>query len=466
VERFACAANVAYFTHHYCLIDDAQGLGEGGAAMPFRLWPAQVGVLRTLTHHKRIIILKARQLGISWLCCAYALWLCLFHPGKVVLLFSKGKMEAIELLRRVGVLYDRLPDWMKQDLPARIKDNTEAHEWSNGSRIQSMPATESAGRSFTASLIVLDEFAFMTWGGKLYTAAKPTIDAGGQMIVLSTAKGIGNAFHQLWLRASSHANDFRAVFLPYTARPGRGGDWRARQIAESVRPEEVLQEYPATATESFIASGRARFQKAWIEAQAVGKVEAQVLAGVLAHIPGVEVYAWPQAGAEYVLCADVAEGGEGGDWDDGVVMERATRREVASIRGQWEPRVFAAYLSELSTFYNRAMVTPERNNHGHAVIGKLLDLGARVGVAEDGKYGWLTNSKTKPMMIDYLAEVLKDGLACFNSGTAIHEMSIYETKPDGGTGAPSGYYDDALTSRAIACMMLKRPVREYHYASA
>src|SRR5690349_24033190 len=121
VEFAKCSADVAYFTHTYGRIDDAQGSGDG--ILPFHLWPAQVEVLWSLMTEQLTVILKARQLGISWLCCSYALWLCLFSPGKVVLLFSKGQDEANEMLRRIRVLYERLPDWLR-DATALTKDNT------------------------------------------------------------------------------------------------------------------------------------------------------------------------------------------------------------------------------------------------------------------------------------------------------------------------------------------------------
>jgi phage FluMu gp28-like protein len=126
-----------------------------------------------------LLILKARQLGISWLTCAYALWLCLYHPGKVVLAFSKGQEEANELTRRITVMYERLPEPIRATLPALAKANTEEIAWANGSRVKSMPATPGAGRTFTASLAIMDEAAFMNYADKLYTSLKPTIDVWG-----------------------------------------------------------------------------------------------------------------------------------------------------------------------------------------------------------------------------------------------------------------------------------------------
>src|SRR4051812_1529464 len=117
VEYWKCSTDVAYFTHFYCVIDDTQNKGEGGGTMPFRLWPAQRKTMWSLARNLLVMILKARQLGVSWLVCAYALHLVCFNDGKLVLLLSQGEVEAIELLRRIRVMYDRLPDWLLAFLP-------------------------------------------------------------------------------------------------------------------------------------------------------------------------------------------------------------------------------------------------------------------------------------------------------------------------------------------------------------
>ena len=44
------------------------------------------------------VILKARQLGLSWLVVGWALWLMLFQPAATVLFFSKRDQEAVLLL--------------------------------------------------------------------------------------------------------------------------------------------------------------------------------------------------------------------------------------------------------------------------------------------------------------------------------------------------------------------------------
>lgn len=257
IEYAKCIGDVGYFTDTYCQIDEPQGADV--SIIPFRLWAAQVQLLWTLLIEKRVIILKARQLGISWLLCAYALAMCLFQRGRVVLAFSRGQLEADELIRRVKVMYERLPYWLKTISPKLIKPNTSDLEWSNGSRMESLPATEGAGRSLTASLLIMDEFAWMKFATAVYTAAKPTVDNGGQLVILSTANGEDNLFYTLCQEAQKGLNGFKFVFLPWWVHPQRDAEWYAR--TEKGMPSSALmrQEYPATAEEAFTNTGAERF---------------------------------------------------------------------------------------------------------------------------------------------------------------------------------------------------------------
>jgi hypothetical protein len=234
------------------MIDDAQG--DEAGAMPFRLWDAQRDLLHDMERERLIFILKARQLGITWLACAYALHLCLFKAGKVVLTFSIGQGEANEMLRRVSVMYQRLPEALKNTLPALTKENTEEMQWSNGSRIQSLPARKTAGSGYTASLVILDEFAKNPNAAALYTAVKPTIDGGGKLIILSTANGTNNLFYDMSQRALKNEGKFAFRFLPWHVRPGRDAAWYQATAADAIDETLMKQEYPATPDEAFEAS--------------------------------------------------------------------------------------------------------------------------------------------------------------------------------------------------------------------
>ncbi len=219
--------------------------------LPFQLWDGQRQALHTMEHDRLAVFLKARQLGISWLVCGYALWAVLATPNQTVLAYSQGQIEANELIRRVAFLYHH----HQADLPSLVTDNIGALGWSNGSRMLSLAATRKAGRSFTANIAILDEWAFMAWPRQTLAAVKPTIDAGGKLFVISSADGQGTAYHQFWQHAVNGQNGYKAVFLPWFSHPERGDGWRDQKIVEaSGDTASVLREYPANDLEAFTAA--------------------------------------------------------------------------------------------------------------------------------------------------------------------------------------------------------------------
>jgi hypothetical protein len=223
---------------------------QSNATVPFRLWDGQRTALEIMERERLIVFLKARQLGISWLVCGFALWLCTSLAGQPVLVYSQGQLEANELIRRTGFLYEQ--HQQRDRLPALTRDNTGLLAWANGSRMLSLAATRKAGRSFTAALAILDEWAFMAWPHETLAAVKPTIDAGGKLFIISSADGMGTAYHQHWQASTVGANGYTPVFLPWTARPDRGLGWRDQKLIEaSGDTATISREYPANDIEAF-----------------------------------------------------------------------------------------------------------------------------------------------------------------------------------------------------------------------
>lgn len=229
-------------------------VGDGTAAAPFVLWPSQQMVLAHMQGDHLLVFLKARQLGISWLACGYVLSEVTTKPGRTWLLYSQGQGEANELIRRIAFMYANHAE--RARLPALVTENTTELEWSNRSRIISLPATKKAGRSYTASGVLLDEFAFMAWAKHLLDAVKPTVDGGGKLFIISTADANGSPYHQHWQAAEAGLNGYTPVFLPWQARPDRDAEWRRRRMLETQDPSSVLREYPENPLEAFThASG-------------------------------------------------------------------------------------------------------------------------------------------------------------------------------------------------------------------
>ena len=258
-----CRRSPAHFLERWGQVYDA----TARVWLPFGLWPAQRDVLIDLEQHRLTVILKARQLGLSWLVVGWALWLMLFQPAATVLFFSKRDQEAVHLLAfRLRGMLDRLPDWLR---PGLVADNDHNIELANGSVGLAFPTT--GGRSYTASLVVVDEADFADNLDALLAAVKPTIDAGGRLILLSTADKSKpqSAFKRIYGAGKRGENGYRAIFLPWTARPGRSAEWYEEQkrdvLARTAATDDLFQEYPATDFEALAPrSLDRRFAAEWL----------------------------------------------------------------------------------------------------------------------------------------------------------------------------------------------------------
>ena len=177
-EYLKCVQDPVHFMRKYCTIQHPK---EG--KIKFDLYPFQEKCLTDFNDNRYNIILKARQLGISTLTAGYSLWLMLFHNDKNVLVIATGKETAKNLVTKVRVMFDGLPQWLKQGTE---EINKLSIRFTNGSQIKAIASNESAGRSEALSLLILDEAAFIDKVDTIWTAAQQTLATGGDCIVLST----------------------------------------------------------------------------------------------------------------------------------------------------------------------------------------------------------------------------------------------------------------------------------------
>jgi hypothetical protein len=444
-EWTRCAADRAYFIRTYCRIYDA----EAQDWIPFTLWEAQETTLATLAAHPRTVILKARQLGLSWLLLCYILHGMLFCPVFTALIFSKREEEAKYLIgpERLQGIYQRLPAWM-QARARPVREGTKTWTLMNGSTVTAFPANGGDGR--TASLAFADEFDLLDSGeqNSLLTAVKPTVEKG-QFVLLSKVnkKEPNSPFKKIYEGAKAGANEWTPVFLPWHVRPARTAAWYAA-IAGEIKQrtgatDELYENYPATEAEALAGlSLDKRLPADWLLA-CYSAAPALHVPGAPA-IPLLEVYAPPVFGERYCAGADPAEGNPTSDQSALTVVNARTGAEVASLAGRYEIPVFAAHCALICQWYHAAPLLPERNNHGHAFIlaykGKLL-------AGTDGKPGWLTTAPSKALMYDTLATALREHDATIHNWATYQELGSIE----GATlRAPEGSPDDRAVSTGLA----------------
>lgn len=231
---------------------------EGGPPVPFDLWDFQEDVLRDIETHERLIILKARQLGLSWETLAYMLWLTTCNRGQTALILNRGLRESIELLDRVRFMHRRMPLPLRPRLTKDVVDHLEFGDMA--SRIYSLPATEYAGSGLTAQFVMIDEWAKIRGIRKIMTSLLPTLSAGGKLVGISTAQGFHNPFAEEWRRAISGQGAFYPLFIPWDAHPGRDQAWYEAKRSEFAIEREFLAEFPGEWLDAFQLPGESVFR--------------------------------------------------------------------------------------------------------------------------------------------------------------------------------------------------------------
>tara|TARA_B100000586_G_scaffold20362_1_gene13483 strand:+ start:2022 stop:2906 length:885 start_codon:yes stop_codon:yes gene_type:complete len=253
VEWRKCRRDEVYFLENYWSIaHPAHG------RILFRLREAQRSALKEWQAERYSLTLKARQIGWTTLVAAHQFWLAFFRDDQNVIDLSRTEREAVLLLRKTKYGFQHLPQWMKDRGPKSLVEHQQRMGFDNGSQITSMPSASDPARGESATLIVVDEWAFLPNPEEAWASIEPVADVGGRIIGLSTANGSGNFFHDLWVGSTTGANNFSPMFFPWSATEDRGDAWYQGKV-ESMLPWQLAQEYPTTPEEAFIKSGNPVF---------------------------------------------------------------------------------------------------------------------------------------------------------------------------------------------------------------
>lgn len=400
IEILKCSTSPEYYIQTYCKIYDA----TSETWLPFNLWPAQKELLESIPKENLHIWLKARQIGLTWLSIAYALWLTRFGNETTVNLFSRRADEAAELMWRLQEMHTHTPEWLQAKIQTK---SAKQYRLLNRGRAFCFPTTKNSGRSYTSTLAIIDEADYIPFLGPLLTAIKPTVDAGGRLIVLSSAdKSVPNSrFKSIYREAVAGKNTYTPAFYSWKARPNRDQDWIARQTADYTT-DELWQEYPETDTQAL-----AQLEK--------GKRFSAKL--IISHISttkpttdeyGIEWIEKINHKKTYLISCDPAEGTPTGDISAISIIDAETWSEIGTWAQRAEVSETAETIKIIKNMMMNAMIIIERNNHGHAIHAHLLEAGVEVETDPfddtDTRKGWLTTGRTKVLIMANFAGQLKE----------------------------------------------------------
>lgn len=245
LERRKIKNDLKYFIQNYVYIENKDGKTPEERSILFKLFPEQLRALDEMIKHKLNIVIKARQLGITWLIISYALHECFAIQQFTVAILSQTEDYMKEAIDRFEYILIRLPKWFIQEKNKETESiaNLFLYEKKSAeitiyhpvneqgirveSSIKGLVSTERAGQSLTVDLLLFDEWARHDNAEAVFSAAYPTINRpnSGKFIGVSTNER-GSYFEEI-VTDCLDSNDFgfHLIFLSWKADPRRTKEW-------------------------------------------------------------------------------------------------------------------------------------------------------------------------------------------------------------------------------------------------
>lgn len=180
----------------------------------------------------------------------------------------------------------------------------------------------------------------------------------------------------------------------------------------------------------------------------------------------------------YLTVVDIGGRSDKADWSVIVVFDRLMMADgegpavVAQWYGHIDMDLLAWKSAQIARYYDDALLVIESNtlethereryvdgDQSGFILNLIKDvypnLYARRQSEDDirnkvpRKYGFHTNTATKPMVISTLQKVIREHLYTERDSRCLHQYLVFERKPNGSTGAVPGDHDDLLMTRAI-----------------
>lgn len=462
-EFLKCAEDPVYFMKKYYMIQHPQK-----GRMLFNLYPFQESVLKVFTGDKNVIINKSRQLGISTLVSAYALWLMIFHKDKNVLVIATKQETAKNMVTKVRFAYDNLPAWLKI---GTTEDNRLSLRLKNGSQIKAVSGASDSARSEAVSLLAMDEAAFIDNAEELFGSAQQTLATGGKCIALSTPNGVGNWFHKTYTRAQKKENSFVPVSLPWTVHPERTQVWRDKQdndLGIRMAAQECDCDFSSSGNTVIIPD-----ILTWYEENSV--LEPLERRGL---DKSMWIWEYPSPMKTYLLCADVARG-DGADYSAFHIIDVDTLTQVAEYQSQCDTREYAKTILAAAFEYNNALVAVENANIGWDVLQTLIESGyqnlhyshrtdfsldqekrlERYGASDSSLVpGFTMSSASRPLIVERMRDFIETKQVKIRSIRLLEELRVFIWK-NSKAQAMQGYNDDLVMSFAISMYMRDSSIR-------
>ena len=470
------------------------------ALRKMRFNPAQTRIVETVRPlvdkglPVRHIDLKSRQIGDTTFWALYYLDDTMFNRNVISFLVAQ-KQDTLDLIWNVVRLaYERMPSALRPDTRKESAKTLSFPELNSSIEMSLRVLSTTLHNLLVSEYALCDPLAIEETLAAVPKTANITLETVPKGVNHARDKwvekgdGFTRCFHP-WFRQAEYSLPAPPAFVrtneekDFAERTARRYDvkvddeqlcWRRKTKRElkSLFKEQFAEDEDSC----FLASGGQYF-----DAEKVTVLRDEARAELEKNPPVVQddellILERPQHKHVYVAGADVAEGDDG-DYSVLTILCTTCRQVALRYRAHCGVDAFYRLLYRRGMEYNRALLCPERNNHGHAVILGLRELNypnlwrdpkdrrkTLSAPKSDPKFGWLTTGDSKPIMLDALRQAVEgdseeDAQNFEPEFTILDEEFLSEMlnirEAGGKIGSVAGKHDDVVMSYAIAWQMYR-----------
>lgn len=461
IETYLCQKSPFYFISKYCSFT-LPGIGELPGS---NLYYYQKEILKDFVFHKKIVLTKSRQTGLSTLMSLIFFWRIIFFGSQWGVIISKDGKSSTDVYDKIKENFKNIPPWLG------VKDvinNQKGCKLSNKSKIDSFARSKSSGRGTSPTILLLDEFGFyQTKGiaeGIVSSVVPSAAKTGAPIFIVSTPNGTtgeGQLYYeqvqelrncggydpmteavlydvQWWMcpdyegitpykgynnklkefedrdywNNPSVKKEAEEFFKPIAEKP-KENPWLAYQFKTSGEVkyrQEILQD--------FVVMGNSVFSKPTLE-KVQREVRNPIKEGDLGTRNWQGLWYWqlPEKGHRYGIASDVAKG-TADDSSSVHVLDIDTGEQVAEYLGRVSTKELGKLINDLGKYYNNAYVYVECNSIGEAVFNDLYynynyeNMYKMKKINKHDKTqvwtGWMTTTKSRELITDCFIDYMAD----------------------------------------------------------
>jgi len=443
----------------------------------------KLALLDFMSDATTIVHYKPRQIGDTTVSCAYNFDYSYWTKDPVRTLVVAHTYDATDsIFDKLQYFHRTLPSALQRETLRSSRKELIFGDTHAGFRCMTAGG-KSGGRAWTYQRLHADELAYWPNAAEMWASITSTMHDGPhrKTIILSTANGPGNLFHQKVLSAQEavRAGDKSVRFTffkwsdhrAYQKQPPRGWEpdqeeyelaqlhgltlpqlyWRHDKVhgVNGIGVNQFRREYPLTLEDGF-----AVFDGAWFDPDYLN----EVLASLKPATGELRVYERPYPGMSYSIGIDPSWC-NGGDYAVAQVISEDGRQVATFSTNKGGEMLFATKAAELANHYNKARTLIESNpgGAGPVIIREFNKWGLPLWKqpAPPGKKRkrnhdyWTTTRGSKEQGYAHLRQVVNGDALTLNDEATVQEL-MHIREQSGKIEGQDGYHDDHADALMLA----------------